>query len=170
VQAFVNTNDIEGARDALLDAREASGWLGAAGLIDPAAVIDDSDAARLRRAREAIRELIAVNGGGAPTPAATAELADLAAGARARACLQDGRVRMIAEGGPVDAAIATMLIAIADATTGGTFGRLRVCENDGCRWAYYDHSKNARSRWCSAAVCGNRAHTRAYRARKAARP
>ena len=38
----------------------------------------------------------------------------------------------------------------------GTWGRLKACAEDGCRWAFYDASRNQSGRWCSMAVCGNR--------------
>jgi predicted RNA-binding Zn ribbon-like protein len=44
--------------------------------------------------------------------------------------------------------------------------RLRVCENDLCRWAYFDESKNRSRRWCSSSVCGNVMRGRRYRQRK----
>lgn len=58
------------------------------------------------------------------------------------------------------------LIAIAlDAMADGTWERLKVCDNDGCVWAFYDHSRNRSGRWCSMAVCGNRMKVKAYRER-----
>lgn len=44
--------------------------------------------------------------------------------------------------------------------------RLRICAAEDCLWAFYDRSKNGRARWCSAAGCGNRMKTRAYRQRR----
>jgi predicted RNA-binding Zn ribbon-like protein len=44
--------------------------------------------------------------------------------------------------------------------------RLRVCENDLCRWAYFDESKNRSRRWCSSSVCGNVMRGRRFRERK----
>jgi predicted RNA-binding Zn ribbon-like protein len=56
--------------------------------------------------------------------------------------------------------------AIVEATIAGTWERLKVCRDDECRWAFYDHSKNARGAWCTMRVCGNRAKARAYRERQ----
>ena len=51
----------------------------------------------------------------------------------------------------------------------GTWERLKACERDVCRWAFYDHSKNRSSHWCSMAVCGQREkNRRAYRRRVSA--
>ncbi len=43
--------------------------------------------------------------------------------------------------------------------------RLRRCENDGCRWAFVDASRNRSRIWCDPAVCGNVSKVRAYRER-----
>lgn len=43
--------------------------------------------------------------------------------------------------------------------------RLGRCENDGCRWAFVDASRNRSRRWCDPAICGNVAKVRAYRER-----
>jgi predicted RNA-binding Zn ribbon-like protein len=46
--------------------------------------------------------------------------------------------------------------------------RIKVCQNAGCRWAFYDLSKNRARRWCDTATCANRMKARRHRARKAA--
>jgi predicted RNA-binding Zn ribbon-like protein len=45
--------------------------------------------------------------------------------------------------------------------------RLRICAADECAVRFYDRSPGGRRRWCSMALCGNRAKARAYRARAA---
>jgi predicted RNA-binding Zn ribbon-like protein len=49
----------------------------------------------------------------------------------------------------------------------GTFERLKICRNDECQWAFYDHSRNRSGVWCTMAVCGNRMKGRAFRTRHA---
>jgi predicted RNA-binding Zn ribbon-like protein len=44
---------------------------------------------------------------------------------------------------------------------------MRECEGPTCDMVYLDTSRGRRRRWCSAAVCGNRHHVAAHRARKA---
>lgn len=44
--------------------------------------------------------------------------------------------------------------------------RLKHCEGPACTMRFYDRGKNARRRWCSSAVCGNRDKVANYRARK----
>jgi hypothetical protein len=47
----------------------------------------------------------------------------------------------------------------------GRWHRLKLCEADTCRYAFYDGSKNRSGKWCSMAICGNRAKTKAFRER-----
>jgi predicted RNA-binding Zn ribbon-like protein len=46
--------------------------------------------------------------------------------------------------------------------------RVKRCENPACTLWFYDRTKAQRRRWCSTAVCGNRAKVAAFRARRAA--
>jgi predicted RNA-binding Zn ribbon-like protein len=41
-----------------------------------------------------------------------------------------------------------------------------ACTSDECLWAFYDRSRNRSRHWCSMGVCGNRAKTRTYRAKR----
>src|SRR5262245_28036478 len=130
-----------------------------------------ADAAALERAtavREALRGLLLVNAGGEPDEEAAAVL-DAAAG---RAGLRprfgaSGGARLEPAGSGVDAAVGRVVAAADAAMRDGTWGRLKVCAEDGCRWAFYDASRNQSGRWGSRAVCGNRAKSRrAYRRRQ----
>jgi len=42
--------------------------------------------------------------------------------------------------------------------------RIKICANDGCRWAYYDVTKGNMRRWCNDRTCGNRDRVRRARA------
>src|SRR5579864_6890724 len=46
--------------------------------------------------------------------------------------------------------------------------RLKVCDNEQCRWVFLDHSKNRSRQWCASASCGNRQRVRRFRKRMAA--
>lgn len=46
--------------------------------------------------------------------------------------------------------------------------RLHRCAGSNCHAVFVDTSRNASRRYCSPALCGNRAHAAAYRARRAA--
>jgi predicted RNA-binding Zn ribbon-like protein len=45
--------------------------------------------------------------------------------------------------------------------------RLSVCDNDLCRWAFIDETRNRSRRWCDPAACGNVARVRRHRERRA---
>lgn len=49
----------------------------------------------------------------------------------------------------------------------GAVGRVKLCANPLCRWAFYDESRNRSRRWCDSSECGNVMKARAFRARKA---
>lgn len=61
---------------------------------------------------------------------------------------------------------AQLLVPPAEAVAGllakGDPGLIRQCE--GCTIIFYDHTKAHRRRWCSMALCGNRAKVRRHRA------
>ncbi|MCI0415591.1 CGNR zinc finger domain-containing protein [bacterium] len=43
--------------------------------------------------------------------------------------------------------------------------RIKICENTGCRWAFFDKTKGNIRRWCKDTRCGNRDRVRRARAR-----
>jgi len=43
--------------------------------------------------------------------------------------------------------------------------RIKLCQNNHCRQAYIDTSKNRSKKWCSSSACGNLTKVRAFRAR-----
>jgi predicted RNA-binding Zn ribbon-like protein len=58
--------------------------------------------------------------------------------------------------------------AIADLVCNGDFHLVRHCEGVDCVLMFYDRTKAHARRWCSMALCGNRAKAAAHRARKRA--
>jgi predicted RNA-binding Zn ribbon-like protein len=55
--------------------------------------------------------------------------------------------------------------SLADTLTRYDLQRVKICANDGCRWAYYDVTKGSTRRWCNDRTCGNRDRVRRARAR-----
>lgn len=66
----------------------------------------------------------------------------------------------------LEALFARLLAAVADSQAAGTWERIKACAAEDCQWAFYDRSRNRSRTWCTMEVCGNRAKTRAYRARR----
>jgi predicted RNA-binding Zn ribbon-like protein len=54
--------------------------------------------------------------------------------------------------------------SLADTLTCYDRERVKICANDGCRWAYYDVTKGRTRRWCNDRTCGNRDRVRRARA------
>lgn len=75
------------------------------------------------------------------------------------------RVRRWNQAGVLVAAIAEQM---ADLVCEGDFAMVRKCENPACTIWFYDRTKGHRRRWCSPAVCGNRAKVAAFRERQKA--
>lgn len=72
------------------------------------------------------------------------------------------------EGDPIDGALARLSEAMAREVTADDAGRLRICANETCRWAFKDESPSGRRKWCSMAACGNRAKVARHRQRQRA--
>jgi predicted RNA-binding Zn ribbon-like protein len=169
VQSFVNTWDGDDRSDLLLDPPAAHDWLTAAGLWDAGRAPEPAELHLARRVRESIRAMLVANGGG-PSPA-PGDLHALQAAARTvRPVLQagpDSQVSIAAgPGGPFDAGLVTVLLAIRDAQRDGTWQRLKACGNPDCRWAFYDRSHSRAGAWCDMATCGNRIKNRRLRQRQ----
>ncbi len=59
--------------------------------------------------------------------------------------------------------------AAADLLANGDRSLVRKCEGPACTLWFYDRAKAHQRRWCTMAICGNRAKARAHRARLAGR-
>ncbi|MQA88533.1 MAG: hypothetical protein GEV03_28950 [Streptosporangiales bacterium] len=179
VEELVNTRNVEDDTDEIATADALADWLRARRLLPAGASVTAAAHRRAVRVREGLRALIAANN---PEPAAhpagerqhpdgvdPEALADLAGLAHDLPLVLDvtGRPPRLVPRDPesVDVALARLLAAVAEAVADGTLDRLKACREPGCRWAYYDHSRNRSRAWCSMAVCGNRAKARAFRRR-----
>jgi predicted RNA-binding Zn ribbon-like protein len=67
--------------------------------------------------------------------------------------------------GTPDALLLPIAEAMGDLVCRKDFTLVRRCEGTGCTLWFYDVSKSHARRWCSMAVCGNRAKAAAHRAR-----
>ena len=147
VQQFLNSVEYDGGaieEEDLTDTKALRRWLRDRELISAQAKVTDAD---LRHAIE-VRE-------GPPRPARRERrrpgLARLGARGSTRrradaACARPSRrgepPRLEANCSDVDGGIARLLAIVATAAADGTWERLKACADDGCRWAFYDHSKN----------------------------
>jgi predicted RNA-binding Zn ribbon-like protein len=169
VRAFVNTIDLEEAVDDLSDPAELTGWFRERGLMR-ARTATEADLQHARRVREALRALLLENNGVNTRKEASAVLDRAARRARLEVRFRSGAGRLESSAGGVDGALGRLLGIAGAAMLDGTWSRLKACRADDCRWAFYDHARNRSRRWCSMAVCGNRAKARAYRSRRRRSP
>jgi predicted RNA-binding Zn ribbon-like protein len=168
VQRFVNSVDLEDGPDDLATAEGLGEWLADAGLLDSGARIGEAERRRAIELREAIRRLAEAHDGAPEDPAATATVNEAARRAGLHPVLTGGRSRLEPTARGVDGALGHIVAAVHAAIAEDTWPRLKACERDVCRWAFYDHSKNRSGHWCSMAGCGSREkNRRAYRRRRA---
>ena len=59
---------------------------------------------------------------------------------------------------------ANIVNSFADSLVRNEQRRLKLCQNDDCRWIFIDGTKGNVRRWCSNATCGNRERVRRARA------
>jgi predicted RNA-binding Zn ribbon-like protein len=168
VQRFINSVDLEGGPELLGGPAALRDWLADAGLLDRGTRVTAADHQRAIALREAIRSLASAHAGHGDDPTATATVDDAARRAQLRPVMTDAwAARLEPEAGGVDAALGKIVAALHAAIATGTWERLKTCERDTCRWAFYDRSRNRSGHWCSMAVCGSREKNRRAYARRA---
>jgi predicted RNA-binding Zn ribbon-like protein len=168
VQAFVNTNDIEEGRDQLDGPEALRDWLISRGLIESGVDVRDRDLARALLLREAIRGLAAANNGISPPPDVLDALDRIADACAMRVRFTGADAAHLEPLSPgVGGALARIVADVYRSMIDGTWPRLKACRRHGCRWLFYDRSRNRSGTWCAMEVCGNRTKTRRYRRRRA---
>src|SRR5689334_3055064 len=139
--------------------------------LDPATA--DRDLARIRGVRSALREVAdAIVEHRPPLPGS---LDTVNRALHARQVIElvpsfDGCVAVDHRhvGDPIDDALARLCDPLVQELTSGDPERIRICDNDTCRWVFYDTSRTGRRRWCDMATCGNRAKAARHRAKSKA--
>jgi predicted RNA-binding Zn ribbon-like protein len=168
VQRFINTVDLEEGVDAWAHRAALARWLADAGLLAPDGSATAADLGRAVALREALRALALANAGHPIDPQAIATVN----AAAARACLVPqlhgpASATLEPHTHGVDRALGRVVAALHEGIADGTWKRLKACESESCRWAYYDHSRNRSGHWCSMTMCGSREkNRRAYRRRR----
>ncbi|TCJ20742.1 zf-CGNR multi-domain protein [Rubrobacter taiwanensis] len=168
VRRFVNTRDIEEGSEEFDSPDSLVAWFAGMGLLGGEATADQEDLERALALREGIRSLLLANNGKEIEPERIRELNRVTGSVCLTVCFDDGgRATLKPQSSGVSAALGRILAAVVRATEEGGWGRLKVCPNDACRWAFYDRSKNRSGKWCTMEVCGNRMKARAFRQRQA---
>lgn len=168
VRDFVNTYEPQVDEEALTAPERLRDWFADRGLVPADARLRPADLALAITVREGLRSVLLGHAGHRADPAALADLDRGLAAVPVRMTFADGGPRLAAAGGgALGSALAQILDAVRRCAEEQTWTRLKVCDRDTCRWAYYDASRNQARRWCSMAGCGNYVKMRrAYAARK----
>jgi predicted RNA-binding Zn ribbon-like protein len=161
VRRFVNTLDIEADSDALASPSDATAWLQEQGW---PAQLGRSELGELQRLREALRDLVGARGTTAER-AAGRSVDAIALGHPVVVRVTSPTALAPSSKGAASAFVERILTLVATARIDGTWDRLKTCANDGCRWLFYDHSRNRSRTWCTMDLCGSRAKMQAYRSR-----
>ena len=167
---FVNTFEPQVQRESLDTPAQLRDWFAGRRLVARRARLTTSDLDLVRTVREGMRAVLMSHAGHASDEAALVALNDALARVPVRVAFGDDGDPWLAPSAGEDLhhALGGLLAAIDRATADQTWGRLKVCARDSCRWAFYDASRNRSGRWCSMAGCGNHIKMkRAYASRKA---
>ena len=159
VTQFVNSLDLMPLTENLGTPADLVAWLAERDLLSPDARATTSDLEAARRLREAIRDFA----GGDASAGAVLDEAAREAKLGVRFAEGDARLEPAAPG--IRGALGRIVAEVASGMADGSWSRLKICNADDCRWAFYDTTKNRSRAWCSMQSCGNRAKVRAYRAR-----
>lgn len=171
IEELVNTRSIEFGTDDLADPAALVSWLAARDLVDPVTRATAADLRRALRLREGLRALVARNNdedddGEGLDPAALEGLVPLAQELPLVLDITPDPPALVPlRTSAVDWALTRIVAAVPQSVGAGTWRRLKVCREPGCRWAYYDLSRNRSRAWCDMSACGNRAKARSYRQR-----
>jgi predicted RNA-binding Zn ribbon-like protein len=168
VQELVNTRDVMERTDALDSSEALHAWAVERGLLDEREPVGADDPRRVREFREALRALLLAHNGGGLDAGVTGSL-DAAARVAGITLRFDGSETcptLVASSAGIDGLVGTIILAVHEASRSGQWKRLKACREPSCRWAFYDHSRNSASHWCTMSMCGGRSKARAYRKRK----
>ena len=170
VRDFVNTIEYQVDEEGLKKPSDLGNWLVERHLLDSGVTVTAEDLEFAKTLREGIRGVIEFHAGHDADPSAVRRLNDALAELPVRVSFGETESFGLAPASadPVRGALSSMLDAVRQSSEDGTWPRLKACARDSCRWAYYDHSRNRSSRWCTMAGCGNIVKMqKAYATRKA---
>jgi predicted RNA-binding Zn ribbon-like protein len=170
VQQFINSLDIEARTEEFQTPADLRNWLVSHRLANrrgPRPTTKDLE--RTRRFRELLRELAAGNSGMPESKRLQKEVNQELATLSFVAALEDGGVATLQPAGKgIERALSQLAAIVIEEMISGRWSRMKVCAEDICRWVFYDHSRSRTSIWCTMAVCGSRAKSRAYYRRRSA--
>jgi predicted RNA-binding Zn ribbon-like protein len=169
VRDFVNTVEYQLDDEGLREPADLGAWLSGHGLLETGAAVNADDLAFAKQLREGLRGVLELHAGHEADAAAVRRLNEALVQLPMRVQFVEAESFELAPAGadPVRRALGGLLDAVRRSIDDGTWPRLKACARGSCRWAYYDHSRNRSSRWCTMAGCGNAVKMKkAYAARR----
>ena len=167
LQDFLNTADIESESDLVATPAALGEWLTNKGLVPAMGKLTAAEHARALELRERLRDALEAITHGTSPRTAFARLNQIAGQVPLRVRFGDAaHLEPARRDAP---ALGPILATVYDALSDGALVRLKVCRNEGCRWVFYDTSRNRSGVWCSMAICGNRMKGRTFRRRRSTR-
>jgi predicted RNA-binding Zn ribbon-like protein len=166
VRQFINTVGLETGGEQLAEPAAAGEWFAAQGLLEPGERVAPADATKAVELREALRDVLYEERSKDAHRTAVEAVNRAAARARLMIRFSSDDVTLEPAASGMDGALGRILGIVSSAMADGSWTRLKVCGEDTCRWAFYDHSRNRSRNWCDMALCGNRNKARTYRERK----
>lgn len=134
------------------------------------ALVSESERSRLRELRELLRaltdELAATHDLGPDSLKALARFLPTKATRIMLERLEGGGFRLAHVAEERECGSERIATAFAELVAAGGAGRIKACDNEHCRWAFYDSSRNRSRRWCDSSECGNVMKARAFRQRQ----
>lgn len=163
LQRFVNTHAYSGRPDQLGTAPTARVWFRQQ---EVSTSLTARDLPRLVATREAIREQLRGHGLRHPARAISRPL-ELALPRPNFTWRQidDDTITLVGAGRGVERFLNDLAAAIVSASLTDAWRHLKICKNDECQVAFWDHTRNGAARYCSTAGCANRSRQRAFRER-----
>ncbi|MFI6362993.1 CGNR zinc finger domain-containing protein [Nocardia sp. NPDC050630] len=151
--------------DLLTTAADLDEWLLAADLLDTAPHCDAATLDLAVRLREAAYRLASATVHREPFADVDREIVnELASRDLPRLTLRSDAT-ITRHGGP-DAALAAIARSAIEMLGGPERGLIKECGRDECTRLYLDTSRGKSRRWCDMTICGNRAKSAAFRARR----
>ena len=143
-------------------------WCIGRGLLAPGVRLDAADLRRAITVRDGVRSMLFENNGHRCGGAPVVELNEalLECPVTIRFDPLERSPQLVASDAACGGVLATLASIIALAQLDDSFSRLKACPGPDCGWAFYDHSRNRTSAWCSMSICGARVKARSYRARR----
>jgi predicted RNA-binding Zn ribbon-like protein len=156
VRDFVNTYEPQVDQESLTTVDELARWFAERGLLPADGRLRPADLTIAITIREGLRAVLLGHAGHPVDPEAVRRLDEALATAPVLLSLAGGGPRLVPAGGPaLGGALAGLVEAVRQSAEDQVWTRLKACDRETCRWAYYDASRNQSRRWCSMAGCGN---------------